>query len=318
MDIPDSEEYFDFRGKEEGKSLVVLSGIHGDEQSPVFATEKVIKAIEDGIIQIRAGELRFIPVCNREAFEKNVRHTGTDINRCFKRYPNPSNKDEERIEFIAACIEERASKNKDSYVLDLHQTTTSETPYPFVLQDSESDKQREGFTNAIGFPFVLRGVLEAYAQAGVSFSDTQHFSNGLDMKAITVECMKIGHPDGEKYATLAILRAMNHLGLIHFPDLSAMTLRRLGLSEDDLRENQPPKQIWIKDVLSIPETGGSFSKRFDTFERVCKGDVIFTAKSGETVTASDDGYVIMPKFDHIDKPGAELGYLAVDYDPYNQ
>lgn len=99
-------------GREEGRAIYIVAGIHGDEKAGWMAAEQ----LKD--IKLEAGTLYILSPANRCGAAQNERLTGEgrDLNRNFP--GDPEGCDAERI---AAAIYKDIEDKKPDLVLDLHE-----------------------------------------------------------------------------------------------------------------------------------------------------------------------------------------------------
>jgi predicted deacylase len=115
------------KGSLPGKTLVVLSGIHGDEFCGVKAFDNILPTLE-----ITSGTVYFI-YSNLEAIRQNKRFTEKNLNRCFlKQQPQD----------ISETLEGKTAREIIPYldiadaVLDIHASFTKDS-IPFVICDEK-------------------------------------------------------------------------------------------------------------------------------------------------------------------------------------
>jgi Ni,Fe-hydrogenase maturation factor len=72
-------QVYESSSKKEGKTILIIGGIHGDEESSYLAPE-LIKDMKP-----KKGKIIFIPRSNIKAIKKNLRFVGSDINRLFNK-----------------------------------------------------------------------------------------------------------------------------------------------------------------------------------------------------------------------------------------
>ncbi len=72
-----------FQGRESGPSVLILSGIHGDEVSGVRASERFGNELETGMIELASGNVTIVSRCNERAVLANRRFSDENLNRCF-------------------------------------------------------------------------------------------------------------------------------------------------------------------------------------------------------------------------------------------
>jgi predicted deacylase len=102
------------RGPRPGPTLVLLSGVHGDEWEGVVALGRICRLLHEQEIR---GEVRLVSVCNEPAFAAQSRcapEDGCDLARCFPGDPHGS-----LTERLAALVTERVIRGAD-FLIDLH------------------------------------------------------------------------------------------------------------------------------------------------------------------------------------------------------
>lgn len=105
--------YF-FSAKEEGPTIMILAGVHGDELAGIEAAKKYL-----GSFQPKKGTVIIIPEANKEACQNQVRAISPeeDLNR---NYPGDSNSD--GIKRLAGEIMSLMKDNNTQFLLDLHES----------------------------------------------------------------------------------------------------------------------------------------------------------------------------------------------------
>lgn len=108
------------RGEEDGPTLYVVAGVHGDETAGWLAGNLLKQAT------LKAGTLYILSPANTYGAEQNQRKTksGRDLNRYFP--GNPNGWDAERI---AASIYADIRDKQPELVLDLHEAIAKEDDY---------------------------------------------------------------------------------------------------------------------------------------------------------------------------------------------
>lgn len=99
-------------GKEEGVSIYIVAGIHGDEKAGFMAADRLKN------IRLEAGTLYILSPANRYGAAQNERLTeeGRDLNRNF-----PGDSEGCDAERIAAAVYEDIKDKNPALVLDLHE-----------------------------------------------------------------------------------------------------------------------------------------------------------------------------------------------------
>jgi succinylglutamate desuccinylase len=187
------------KGKFEGKRVVILTGVHGNEKAGVEGFERLIPDLE-----IESGSVCFI-VGNLKALEEGKRFIDRDLNRCFF---------DEQGRDIKKSLEGKTAKEimpflRDAdFVLDLHQSN-SEKSEPFVICDYESIE----FAKFLPASKVSVGWDSTHPGASAGFVDL-HGGKGL-----ALELGFIGDIRGVEVCEKAILNFLNGLRLVKIGDV---------------------------------------------------------------------------------------------------
>ncbi len=102
------------RGREDGPTLALLAGVHGDEYEGIRAIPELFRALDPGQLQ---GRLLAVPVCNVPAFQAATRCSsidGLNLARVF-----PGRPDGTITERIAHAITQEILARAD-FLIDLH------------------------------------------------------------------------------------------------------------------------------------------------------------------------------------------------------
>lgn len=78
-------EYFIYRGKEEGSTILIIGATHGNEPSGYFAIREYMTKLNSQELFLKRGKIIFIPTVNYCGFQLNNRNHNTvgDINRLY-------------------------------------------------------------------------------------------------------------------------------------------------------------------------------------------------------------------------------------------
>ena len=82
-------EKHEFKGKNDGLSLLVLAAVHGNETAGTQACRRIIDEIERGALALKNGKMTLVPVCNPEAYRRDVRNIDENLNRVMTVHDNP-------------------------------------------------------------------------------------------------------------------------------------------------------------------------------------------------------------------------------------
>lgn len=171
-----------------GPSLIILGGVHGNEQCGVFAINKLKDKLK--IIQ---GKVTFV-IANNKAVANNTRFIDFDLNRSF-------DKNFDALEIRIANKLKPLILDAD-VLLDIHASTSKSEP--FVICEPRS------FDIVKNLPVkkVLTNLDEFHK------GSTDEFMNNNGKKGICVECGYLGDDSTNKIAVNSILVFLSFFGMI--------------------------------------------------------------------------------------------------------
>ncbi len=263
-----------------GPRVLLLGGVHGEEKPGILALERLVAEFQSGRLSVARGQLTIVPRVNREAVERGLHFVDENLNRIVRPQPAPANHEQGLAGELAALIAAHDA------VLDLHGTQAPTVPFAFL--DDESVPVR-GWAEALGADFLLTGWPALYA--GSDALTTTGFAQSLGKRALTVEAGQNDDPQAAEFAFDAARRAIAHFGLI------IGTPRR-----------PKPKALRLTAVVRR-EREGQFARPWKNFDPVKKGEVLARYADGVELSASEDGFVVMPFAGAA--TGEEWYYLAV-------
>jgi predicted deacylase len=272
-----------FEGPEPGPSLLFLGGVHGEEKPGYQALDKLIGELQSGRVRLLRGRLTVAARVNAEAVRLGRHSIDENLNRIVRRYDAPASHEQKLANELLPLLEAADA------VLDLHGTPAPSRP--FVFLDEESPENR-AWAEALGADFLLLGWPALYA-AGKTVTTTEH-AHILGKHALTVEVGQNDDPAGAELGCAFALRSMAHFGLA------------LPVAPE-----RPSRSLRFTRVI-FRERHGAFARDWRNFDPVKKGDVVVRYADGGELTASEDGFIVMPFAEA--KIGEEWYYLAVDAD----
>lgn len=112
------------KGKDPGKTILVITGIHGDEAAGIMAGEKLKE-----IRSLESGTLLIISPANAPGAREHVRNVEQyrDLNRSF-----PGDKNRDLTDQLAAAIFQTVKDYAPDIVLDLHEASREEGTRDFL------------------------------------------------------------------------------------------------------------------------------------------------------------------------------------------
>jgi len=214
------------RGVEDGPTLWVTGGIHGNELTGVAATQDVL---ENGVPEGLSGTIVCVPICNPAGLRQRERHSyyhGDDPNRFFPAVDATDTTGERVQERIDRTLYETIVDSADA-LLDLH--TAQAGSVPFVIRDrvlygdardqTEAEtlaSDLEALAEATQLPLVTEYPAAEYADRNLHRSTAGAVLNHAGIPALTLELG--GHDaieEGPRAAGVAaVYRVLVHLGML--------------------------------------------------------------------------------------------------------
>lgn len=262
---------YTFKSEKSGYNVLFLGAVHGNEPSGTKAIFKVVEKFASKALIPLKGSVSFIPVCNPQAFEQNVRQIDENLNRIIRRYDNPQTYEQK----LANELDEHISQA--DIIIDLHSTSATDTK-PFIFSDYP-DKLADKIAAAQNIQYIVEGWPQIYAGS----TDIQDLSTGCcahryGKTCLTVEC-------GHHFDETSIQNA-------YYTIIS--TLLVLGMVEG--YPAAPVKQRYIMmDKMFIKEKDGTLAKPFKHLEPVAAGETLALYDDGTEIVCPSDSYILLPK-----------------------
>lgn len=201
---------YEFRGEKDGISLLILAAVHGNETAGTQACFRIIDEFNRGALRLTGGHLTLVPVCNPEAYRKDVRSIDENLNRVIKMHDNPQSYEQRLANEICPLI------RSHRFTLDLH-STHCVGDVPFAFCDYPDDYNRK-VIEALPVDYVLEGWPEIYGrQAQIQDFSTEQCAHVYGNTATTLEC---GYHKEPKAAELAYRAIIGALAAFDMVDLS--------------------------------------------------------------------------------------------------
>ncbi len=268
-----------YRALAAGPTLTVLGAVHGNERCGAQAIHRLIDEIDKGAIALERGTLQLVPVTNPKAYEKGVRFVERNLNRFL--FPKEDKKFyEDRLDPIVCDVLDRTG-----VLLDLHSYTSQGGAFIFL---GPHNAEEFAFATALGIPDFVYGWSEAFGSGDKESKESQgttEYARSKGALAVTLECGNHLNADAPDIGYRGILRALGHLEMIDPRSLAA-----LGA--------QPPtggrRCVKMKSVYRR-DAGAEFAKPWKHFDPVAKNEPMAKLAGGETLSAPDDGFIVLPK-----------------------
>jgi len=182
-------------GAQQGHTVAVFCGIHGNETAGILAVRSILDTIE-----IARGKVYFV-FANPRAIEQGIRFTEKNLNRCFLKNNQGDTYEDNRARVLMKILDESCA------LLDLHASNIPDST-PFLI----CEKNAFDITKKLDFEIVSTGwdAVEPGATDGYMFQQNK--------VGICVECGFAS--DGEKYAGLAQDTILHFLAFYNLIDYS--------------------------------------------------------------------------------------------------
>lgn len=267
------------RGPEDGPTLALLAGVHGDEYEGIRAIPELFRALDPG--QLR-GRLVAVPVCNVPAFQAATRCSpidGLNLARVF-----PGRPDGTITERIAHAITQEILARAD-FLIDLHSAGiqySMPTLVGYARDETPLGRASEAAARAFGCE-VLWGHPPDPTAAGRTVST----ATDLGVPWLYTEALGAARtrPEDVDCFQRGIVNVMRHLGILPGePELAPVKRHLLGSGNLD---------------RPIPAgTSGYFAAEVDLLQQVKAGDILgrILALDGEVleeIRSPRDGCVAM-------------------------
>src|SRR5258705_7942690 len=300
-----------YRGQETGPRLIVTGAVHGNETCGTKAIRRVMDEIDSGTLEIKSGEVTFVPITNPLAYARGDRAGERNLNRNLGPKDNPVDFEDRIANWLCPLLA------RNDVLLDLHSTRGATQPFAMIgprdntgpLEPFAHSGKERAMARILGVNRFVDGWLGTYAKgvprrvaAGAASGlntdprygvGTTEFMRSVGGYAITLECGQHEAASSPEVAYRAIRNVLDHLGIGSGP---------------------APQRVEEYEALSLHEVvdkaheGDRFSRQWASFDRLKKGDVIGTRHDGTELVAPEDGWIIFP--DVGAKPGNEWFYLA--------
>ena len=196
---------YEFRGEKDGISLLILAAVHGNETAGTQACFRIIDEFNRGALRLTGGHLTLVPVCNPEAYRKDVRSIDENLNRVIKMHDIPQSYEQRLANEICPLI------RSHRFTLDLH-STHCVGDVPFAFCDYPDDYNRK-VIEALPVDYVLEGWPEIYGrQAQIQDFSTEQCAHVYGNTATTLECGYHKEPKAAELAYRAIIGASTNTG----------------------------------------------------------------------------------------------------------
>ena len=301
-----------YRGQEAGPRLMATGAVHGNETCGTKAIRRVIDEIESGELEIKSGEVTFVPVTNPLAYAKGERAGERNLNRNLGPKDHPADFEDRIANWLCPLLA------RHDVLLDLHSTRGAAEPFAMLgprdnagaIEPFAHSAKERAMARILGVRRFVEGWLGTYAK-GVESRVSAGLGSGLNTDprygigtteymrsvggyAITLECGQHESPTSPEVAYRAIRNVLDHLGIASGPAPQRV---------------EQYEALRLHEVIDKAHEADTFSRQWASFDPLKKGDVIGTRHDGTLLTAQEDGWIVFP--DVGAKPGHEWFYVAL-------
>jgi predicted deacylase len=282
---------------EPGPALLITGAVHGNEKCGTVAINQALADIDGGKLSITRGKVTFVPICNPRAYEEDKRYIERNLNRYLVPMEKPDTYEAKLGNILCPIFADCEA------LLDIHSYTIGGEP--FISYEGRNEKER-AFAAALGAPTVLTGWVEVYNAMGRGREISKEESTGGPQYArrhgaiaVTLECGQHNDSKAPKVAYQGILNALRHFNMVEGAKAATAT-------------PPPPRHITLTHIY-YRDNHGEFPRSWKNFEPVKNGEVIAKYPDDKNITATSDGFIVMPK------PGCPVGeewfYFGVERPP---
>ena len=287
-----SRELGRYGDEQAGPVLITIGGMHGNEQSGIFALDHIISELYHRRPKVTGMLLALRG--NLSALSNNQRYIDVDFNRIWT--PNRMRElndqghhasaftveEREQIELFQVIRDYLHRSERDVYLLDLH--TTSASSAPFVIM-SDTLRNR-AFANAFPVPAIL-GMEEHFVGPLITHLDD------LGLSSVAFEAGQHDDPASIDLQVAAIWIALTACGCLSPDDVPEYWrhFERLQSASSDLERVY---EIRYRYEIQKAET---FAMRpgFANFQDIATGQELATSED-HSVTAHIPGQIFMPLY----------------------
>lgn len=284
-------------GEKMSPTVIIFSGIHGNENAGVIAGENIIKKIENDSIKFQ-GNL-FIIYGNINALKKGIRYENVDLNRIWNieninkitSSSNGFNADEnEQLEIYLHIKNIMETHKGPFYFLDMH--TTSSPTIPFItISDSLNNRQ---FSSKFPVPIVLG--IEEYLD-GPLLTYLNEFGH-----------ISLGFEAGEHYDKQSVknCEAFIWLALVYAKCIRKNELKDIDQYKKELLKSKCTNKYKFFEIdfqyVIKKDENFKMNSGFDNFEKIKKNQKL-AISNGEVIKASMNGKIFMPLYQELGNDG---------------
>ncbi|NOT84399.1 MAG: succinylglutamate desuccinylase [Methylococcaceae bacterium] len=305
---PQSLKSITYTGLNPGIKLIVLGAVHGNEICGTQGIQRVMAELDAGRLEVKAGQVTFVPITNPLAYQLGQRAGDRNLNRNLGLTESPIDYEDRIANALCPLLAAH------EVLLDLHSFHSAGEPF-IMLGPENNNGDLEPFSLAaaeealavrLGPSRIVDGWLDTYARgvhhrvSNTAVSERAHLLNtdpryGIGTTeymranggyALTLECGQHNDPKAPEVAYQAILNTLAHLNLVELPTPAAQ---------------QKLEVLRIDEVIDKNHSADQFQKAWVSFDPLTQNDNIGVREDGTTVTATRAGFILFPN------PNAQAG-----------
>ncbi len=257
MTIESADSIIVKEGVENGPTVTVFGGVHGNERVGVLAIQKAIKELE-----IVKGKVIFV-FANPSAIEKDVRQIDKNLNRLFLEDNHGDAYEDQRARELMEIL------NSSVALLDIHAVNNPKAPSFVITESNAFDIVKEMDFEIVTSNWYIHepGATDAYM-----------FRNGKI--GICIECGYLKQAsENVDLAFSSILVFLQYFGLI--------TEKQSGF-------NRSQAYMSVEKIVKKQSDNFHFEKEYSDFDSLEKGELF--AKDGQQEYVAEEGqYILFPR-----------------------
>tara|TARA_Y100000589_G_scaffold332017_1_gene388602 strand:+ start:1015 stop:3780 length:2766 start_codon:yes stop_codon:yes gene_type:complete len=274
------------------KTLIFITGIHGNENSGLKALENFFNIIQTSSIKIEGSVIGLIG--NLAAVKKKSRYLDEDMNRVWKEKQSKSktkSSEQNEMHILKKEIEKIIiNKNKKNIcIIDLHNTSSPNGVFAIA-----NNQQEVNLAAKIGIPVITN--LFTKVQGSLS-----SYYSKKDIMSIVFEGGAIGDPASIKNHEAGIWKILLEQKMIKLNSVPKKISNNLKIMQDFSIKKGGLFQV--KYIHEINKKDDFFMiPNMKNFDKIKKHDIIGHDRKGE-VKAPISGYLLMPLYQEKGKEG---------------
>ncbi len=274
------------------KLLIIVAGIHGNEQSGILAIQNVFDYLKK--LNFPAKGCILALKGNVKAIEENKRFIDKDLNRLwydeqidyvrktpFEALKMHEDKEQKELLYVLEQFTEHREAHAPFLFLDLHTTSAEGGLFTIVNGNDLSVKMAQ----KLEVPLILH-LDKVIKNTTLGIFSKKQFS------AIAFEAGQHIHPESVKRIEAAIYILLHEMDIINFSTEFIYENRKI-LSQAAL--NLPKLTEFAYKHTLKPDDNFEMLPGFNNFDKIVKGQLLAKDKNGP-IYASIDGYILMPLY----------------------